>query len=186
MPTKKTSKKKQNKQKLKEKILSLYIKGNTQQSIYDQLKEHKLGKDLSRKKLKALIKENYFLSPKNFRLGAWLLFILTLVTPPITVYIRGFEYRSIFNEIAITSIIFAIPFAAIAISLHFMKDLKKIYYLAGGMLVYLVIYVIIFLLISSDIKIWTLALFPMILLPTFIEEFFKLKKLIVSIESSRQ
>ena len=182
MLTKKTSKKKQSKQKLKEKILSLYIKENTQQSIYDQLKEHKLGKDLSKKKLKALIKEYYFLSPKNFRLGAWLLFILTLITPPITVYIRGFEYRSIFNEIAITSIIFAAPFAIFGILLHLIKDLKKLYYFAGAMIGYLVIYIIIFLLISSDIKIWTLALFPMILLPTFIEEFFKLKKLIASIE----
>lgn len=187
MPTKRVNLNSREKDELQSEILALYLKGLKQEEIYTKIKGSKLlkgSKKISKKKLQNLIKENHYLSPKNFRLGALLLFFLTILTPPITVYVRGYEYRAILNSIILVSVIFSSPFFVFAILMRLTKNLKTLYYLSASMIVYLVIYILIFLLISDDIDIWTLVLFPLVLMPTFIEELLKLRKLIFTIEKN--
>jgi|GEM_PF-5125715 len=176
MRTKNKPTKKQESQ-IKLKVLKLYLDGHSQEEIQKQLEDQ-----FPAKKLKTIVKENAFLSPKSFRLGAILLFFLTLLTPPITVYIRGYEYRNILDDIMLISIIFSAPFILLGLGLYITKDLKKLRTGALALIFYLVIYILVFVEVSREIKIWTLVLFPLILLPTFVGEYWKLQTLMKQIE----
>lgn len=158
--------------KLNEEILDLYLSGFGQDEIYEKLKG-----EINEKELRTIIKENAFLSPKNFKLGTILLFLLTLLTPPISVYLRGYEYREIVFEIAFLSSIFAFPHVLLGVFFYQTKDIRRLIKLASISLAYQFIVIIIYILVSIDIGVWTISLFLIVLFPTFLGELIKLIKL---------
>lgn len=168
----KQQEKKTDDQAIKQEILSLYLRGNSQKEIHEQLKDK-----VQDKKLKILIHESEFLSPKNFRMGAVLAFLITLLTPPISVYLRGFEYRQILDIILVISTTFSLPFLMSAIALRMIKDLKYFTIVVNLFLFYYAFIILLLVFIASDIKIWTIPLFHIVILPTFISEYFKLIRL---------
>lgn len=173
MPTKNTEK------QLKEKILNDLLAGSTQEQI-----EHKYSKEYSKKKVNKFLKDSEFLSPKNFRLGTLLVFALTLIAPPFSIYLRGSEYSHLFKPILITSIVFSTPFFIFSRVLNSTKDIRTLYKLSVGFLLYLTFYFIVFAAIAIEIRVWTLIVFPVILLPTFISEIIKFGRLVKIYENS--
>lgn len=179
---KSVNKKKQVDKEIRTKILELYIEGKDQKEILELLSKQYEGK-ADRKKIKVLVFENDFLSPKNLRLGTFLLFFLTLVTPPATVYLRGYEYHSLIYPMLTLSLVFSAPFLIFGILMRLSKSLNRLAQLSLYMLGYIVVYLITYFFISLDIRIWTLIMFPLILFPTLISEYIKLvnlKKFITS------
>lgn len=158
--------------KIRQEILSLYLEGISQKEIYNTLKEQ-----ISGKKLKVMIQESEFLSPKNFRLGAILAFLITLLTPPISVYLRGFEYQEILDIIFMISASFSLPFILFAIALYMTKDLKWFVSIVHIFLFYYIFIIFLLVFIANDIKIWTIPLFHIVILPTLLSEYFKLIRL---------
>ncbi len=167
MPTKKL---KDN--NIKAKILSYYMDGLNQKEILDRLQG-----ELPVKKLKAKIEESEYLSPKNIRLGSILLFVLTLLSPVLTVYLRGPEYRFIMTPMVIISTVFASPFLVLGLILKYTRDLRAFSTISLLLMFYTVFYIVVFILISIDVDIWSLSLFPIILFPTIVGEYLKLQKL---------
>ncbi len=162
--------------KLKEEILNCYLEGMTQDEII-----HKYEPQLKKSKLKVLVKESEFLAPKNFRLGSILLFIVTLLTPGLSAYLRGFIYREITGTIFIISTIFALPYLVFCFFFYSIRDIRKLKFIAIAFIAYQLIVIAIYILISIDLKLWTMSMFLVILFPTFVAEYFKLERLIKKI-----
>lgn len=173
------SKARKNTSELRKEILKLYVKGLPQDEICSELKGR-----MEARKLKTLVKENEFLSPKNFRLGALLLFLITAFAPPLTIYARGFEYRELLDDMIILSAIFSTPFLILWIVLERLHDLRQLNLLAQFLLGYLFVYIVVYINISFELKLWTLCIFPIILMPTFLQEYWKLRKFISHIRGS--
>ncbi|MBN1331335.1 hypothetical protein JW978_00415 [Candidatus Dojkabacteria bacterium] len=164
---------------IKKNILKMFIQGKSQTEIFDELEDSFKGKP---KKLQMLIRENAFLSPKNFKYGSFLVFFVAYLSPVFAVYMKGYDYSLLIRPILTLSLILSTPFLWFAIVLYFTKDLRKISSLSIGFLIYYVIYLITFLTIAIDIHVWTIVLFPVVIFPTMLFEWAKLRAFILELE----
>jgi hypothetical protein len=176
--------KKQLESQVRMKIIELYLEGKGQTEIMKSLTKQ-FSEKVNSKKLKIMVFESEYMSPKNLRLGAFLLFALTLITPPATVYLRGYEYHTLVYPMLTLSLVFSAPFLIFGVLMQLSKSLNRIVTLSLYMLGYIVVYLITYFFISLDIRIWTLIMFPLILLPTLISEHIKLMNLKKFVEKNR-
>ena len=167
----------------KEKILQMFLEGKNQEEILETLhgpSEKKKKAEL--RKLHNQIRENAFLSPKNIKYGSILVFFVTYLSPVFAIYMKGYEYEVLLRPIFILSLILSIPFLIFAIYFYLTKNLKTISIGGLAFLIYYVVYLITFMAIAADIHVWTIILFPLVIMPTMITEWFKLRLLIREIE----
>ena len=168
-------------QELKQNILKMFLSGKSQTEIFDELKE---SSKIKPKKLQTLIRENAFLSPKNFKYGSVLVFFVGYLTPVFAIYMKGYEYNLLIKPIFILSLILSVPFIVFAILFYFNKDLKRISNIAVAFLIYYLIYIITFLSVAADIRVWTIVLFPIVIFPTMLVEWIKLQVLVKELNGS--
>ncbi len=163
-------------------VLELYLSGKSQEEIYNELKTKKIKK----RKIKSLIKENIFLSPKNIKLSPLLYFFIFLFFPSLDIYIKGDYYRDILTPIVKFSIFISSFFILFFIILYKTKDLRDLLKISSLFIIYLTLSIIILLSVAIYIDMWTIALFPIVIYPTVINEYRKLKKLVDYIKDSSQ
>lgn len=161
--------------KIREEILELYIKDKSQEEIQRDLKK-KHG--LKPRKLKELINENAYLSPKNIKYSAVLAFFIAYAAPGYSIYLRGYEYAELVRPIFALSLFFSSPFLVFAIWLYLLQDIRTIKKTSFFMLVYYLVYLIVLTTIAIDLQIWTILVFPALLFPTMVMEWIKLDSLI--------
>ncbi|MBD3280310.1 hypothetical protein GF389_02180 [Candidatus Dojkabacteria bacterium] len=165
-----------NKTSTDKEILQMFLDGKSQDEIFRKLSSQESAP--KPKKLLNKIRENQYLSPKNFKYGSVLVFFTAYLSPVFAIYMRGYEYELLLGPVLVLSMILSSPFLIFAFAFFYTKDIRRMHKIGAAFLIYYFIYLITFAAVAIDISLWTIVLFPLVIFPTMLIEWLKLGSLI--------